>query len=152
MSKWYSKVKADLAHVISAIDYFDHEFNKAQSETKITGSLEANSREIPGIVATRFAQLQEIESILEYLNIKHRQTVRSHYRKYLEHYNRALSSRDAEKFAENEQECIDMEHLVNEFALVRNKYLALMKGLEAKQFQVGHVIKLRVAGLDDVHF
>jgi hypothetical protein len=75
---------------------------------------------------------------------------RKHYRKYLEHYNKALSSRDADKFAEGEQDYIDMEHIVNEFALVRNKYLAVMKGLDAKSFQINNITKLRTAGLEDI--
>jgi hypothetical protein len=43
-----------------------------------------------------------------------------------------------------------MESIVNEVALVRNRYMALMKGLEAKQYQLGHVVKLRAAGLEDI--
>jgi hypothetical protein len=44
-----------------------------------------------------------------------------------------------------------MEHLVNEFALVRNKWLGVMKGLEAKQFQINNLVKLHVAGMEDLH-
>jgi hypothetical protein len=32
---------------------------------------------------------------------------------------------------------------------LRNKYLGISKGLEVKNFMIGHVIRLRVAGLDD---
>ena len=151
MSGWYNKVKADTANIVDAISFYEKELENARKETYISGLLEKNSREIPGIVAYRFSQLQEIEAILEYLNIEARSVLHKHYRKYLEHYNKVLSSRDADKFAEGEQEYIDMKNIVNEFALVRNKYLALMKGLEAKQFQIGHIAKLRAAGLEDIH-
>jgi hypothetical protein len=63
---------------------------------------------------------------------------------------KVLSSRDADKFAEGDADYIDMEHLINEFALVRNKYLALMKGLDAKQYQINNITKLRAAGLEDI--
>lgn len=151
MSGWYNKVRKNIGEIVNAIDYYEKELDAAKKEAYLTGNIERLSREIPGYVAYRFAQLQEIEAILEFLNIELRTILRKHYRKYLEHYNRSLSSRDAEKFAEGEQEYIDMEHIVNEFALVRNKYLALMKGLEAKQFQLGHITKLRVSGMEDIN-
>lgn len=150
MAGWYNKVKDDLSNVVDAITHYERELEEARKETFLSGILEKNSRELPGIVAHRFAQLQEVEAILEHLNIELRKMHRKHYRKYLEHYNKTLSSRDADKFAEGEQDYIDMEHIVNEFALVRNKYLAVMKGLDAKSFQINNITKLRTAGLEDI--
>lgn len=150
MAGWYNAVKDDLANVVDAILHFDSEYEQARMETSLKGNLERSSRDIPGIVAYRFGQLQEIEAILEFLNIETRKLQRKHYRKYLENYNKALSSRDADKFADGEQEVINMEHLVNEFALVRNKWLGVMKGLEAKQFQINNITKLRTAGMEDI--
>jgi len=151
MSGWYNKVKDNLANIVPAISYYEKELGAARQETYLKGNLEENSKRIPGDVAYRFGQLQEVEAILEYLNIELRKIHRAKYRKYLEHYNKALSSRDADKFAEGDQDYIDMEHLVNEFALVRNKYLAIMKGLDNKSFQINNITKLRCAGLDDLH-
>jgi hypothetical protein len=150
MAGWYNKVKDDVSNIVDAIGYFEKELDAARPETFLNGSLEKNSREIPGIIAWRFGQLQEIEAILEHLNISARKIHHKHYRVYLEHYNKVLSSRDADKFASGEAEYVDMENIINEFALVRNGYMALMKGLEAKQYQIGHVTKLRAAGLEDI--
>ena len=75
---------------------------------------------------------------------------RKHFQKYLEAYNRALTSRDAEKYAEGEDEVIDMEVLINEVALLRNRWLGIMKGLEAKQWQMGHIVRLRTSGMEDI--
>lgn len=150
MAQWYNLVKNDLTNIVDAISYYEKELDEARFETSIKGILEKNSREIPGIVAYRFGQLQEVDAILEFLNIERRTTHRKHYRIYLEHYNKVLSSRDADKFADGEPEVVDMEHIVNEFALVRNKYLALMKGLDAKQFQLNNITKLRTAGMEDI--
>ena len=33
---------------------------------------------------------------------------------------------------------------------MRNKWLGIMKGLEAKQWQLGHITRLRTAGMEDV--
>ena len=65
-------------------------------------------------------------------------------------YNKALSSRDAEKYADGEQEVIDQQHIINEVALVRNKFMGLIKAVDAKQFQINNIVKLRAAGLEDV--
>ena len=114
------------------------------------GNLERLSREMPGIVEHRFNQLQEIEAILEFLNIELRKK-RSHvFRQYTEHYNKMLSSRDAEKYVDGEDEIADFQHLVNEFALLRNRFHGLIKALDAKQFQINNIVKLRVAGLEDI--
>lgn len=150
MPGWYNKVRDDLSNVVDAIVYYENEYAAALKETSLRGNLERNSRDIPGVVAYRFGQLQEIEAILEFLNIETRKKQRYYYRKYLEGYNRALSSRDAEKYAEGEQEVIDMDHLVNEFALVRNKWMGVIKALETKQFQISTISRLRTAGMEDI--
>jgi hypothetical protein len=87
---------------------------------------------------------------LNYLNIQLRRIRRKHFQKYLEAYNRALTSRDAEKYAEGEDEVIDMEVLINEVALLRNRWLGILKGLEAKQWQMGHIVRLRTSGMEDI--
>ena len=68
----------------------------------------------------------------------------------LENYNKALSSRDADKFVDGEQDVVDLQYLINDFSLVRNKYIGIIKALEAKQFQINNVVKLRAAGLEDI--
>jgi hypothetical protein len=75
---------------------------------------------------------------------------RTHFQKYLEHYNRALTSRDAEKYVDGEPEVIDFETIINEVALLRNKWLGIMKGLDSKQWQMSSIVKLRVAGMEDI--
>jgi hypothetical protein len=75
---------------------------------------------------------------------------RKHFQKYLESYARALTARDAEKYTDGEDEVIDFETIINEVALLRNKWLGVMKGLESKNFMLGHVVRLRTAGMEDV--
>jgi hypothetical protein len=106
---------------------------------------------MPGLVEHRFNQLQEIEAILEYLNIEKRQLRSKTFKKYLENYQRALSSRDVEKYVDGEPDVVDMEKIVNEFALLRNKWLGIIKGLDQKQWQITNIVKLRVAGMEDAN-
>jgi len=151
MSRWYNSVRDDLSKIVDCILYFEAEIENAKQDTSLKGILEKHSREMPGVVAHRFNQLQEIEAILEFLNIELRKERTKHYKKFLEHYNRALSSRDADKYVDGESEIIDLQHLVNEFALVRNKMMGVIKALDAKQFQINNIVKLRAAGLEDIN-
>ena len=73
----------------------------------------------------------------------------SFFKKYLENYARALSSRDVEKYVDGESDVVDYEKIINEFALMRNKWLGILKALDQKQWQITNVVKLRVAGMDD---
>ena len=93
--------------------------------------------------------LQEIEAVLNYLNIQLRKIRRKHFQKYLEAYNRALTSRDAEKYVDGEQEVIDYECIINSVALLRNRFLGLMKAMESKNFMLGHLTRLKTAGMED---
>ena len=104
---------------------------------------------MPGIVEQRFNQLQEIEAVLTHLNRELRKLRTKHYKKYLENYQRALSSRDVEKYVDGEDEVCDYEALVNMWALLRNKWLGILKGLDQKQWQITNITKLRVAGMED---
>jgi len=145
---WYNKVVDNLGEIPNAIAYYENEIADAKSECKLTGSLEKNAQELSGITSHRFGQLQEIEAILKYLNIKYDKMRSDHYKKYLERYQRELSDRSIEKYIDGESDIVDMCVLVNEVSLVRNKYLALMKGLDIKNWQLTNIVKLRVVGLE----
>jgi len=150
MSNWYYKVTADLTQVAGFIDHYEKELDLAKLELSLKGkSLERHAAELPGLVEHRFGQLQEIEAVLEYLNIKLRKERSIEFKKFLEAYAKALSSRDAEKYVDGVPAIVDLTMLINEVALLRNKFLGISKGFEAKNFMTGHIIKLRCAGLDD---
>jgi len=150
MAGWYNSVVEDLSKIVDSIDYYEKQLEEAKYEVGIKGSLEKSSAALPGITEHRFNQLQEIEAILEHLNIELRKERSKTFRKYLEAYNRQLSSRDAEKFVDSEDSVINLTHLCNQYALLRNKYLGIMKGLDTKQWQIGHITRLRTAGMEDI--
>jgi hypothetical protein len=146
---WYSQVSRDINQIPNAIQHFEKELLDAKVECKLTGNVEKAAASMPGIVEYRFNQLQEIEAILNYLNIELRRLRSSFFKKYLENYQRALSSRDVEKYVDGEADVVDYEKIINEFALLRNKWLGVLKALDQKQWQITNVVKLRVAGMED---
>lgn len=149
MAGWYNKVSDDLSNIIDCIDYYEAELAEAKKECYIKGNVERNSAALPGVTEHRFNQLQEIEAILQYLNIELRRLRSKHFKKYLENYQRALSSRDVEKYVDGESDVVDYEKIINEFALLRNKWLGITKALDQKQWQITNITKLRVAGMED---
>jgi len=149
MSSWYTRVSQDISAIPDFIAYYDAELNAAKRDINIGGIVEKNISGLPGITEHRFNQLQEIEAVLNFLNIQLRKIRRKHFQKYLEHYARALTSRDAEKYVDGEEEVIDYETIINEVALLRNRWLGIMKALESKNFMLGHLVRLKTAGMED---
>ena len=152
MSEWYNKVTADpndLVPLVDCIDHFEKELVIARKEVKIKGSLEKASARLPGIVEHRFRQYEEVESILRYLNIRLSKKRHAKFKLYLEGYSRALTAREAEKYAENDDEVYEFAILINRFALLRNQFQGIFKALETKQYQLNNIVKLRVAGMED---
>jgi hypothetical protein len=146
---WYSDIAKDVGKIPDAIQYFEDELAEAKGQIRIKGNVERAAAEMPGLVEQRFNQLQELEAILEYLNIELRRLRSSFFKKYLENYARALSSRDVEKYVDGEADVVDYEKIINEFALMRNKWLGVTKALDQKQWQLTNIVKLRVAGMED---
>jgi len=147
---WYSKVVADLGNIPDFITYYEQELDGAKRDCRVGGLVEKNITALPGLTEHRFNQLQEVEAVLNYLNIQLRKIRRRHFQKYLEGYARALTSRDAEKYVDGEDEVIEFETLINEVALLRNRFLGILKGMESKNFMLGHIVRLRAAGMEDV--
>ena len=146
---WYNQVVEDLGNIPAFIAYYEAELVTARNECQIRGSVERSISQLPGITEHRFNQLQEIEAVLNYLNIQLRKIRKTHFQKYLENYNRVLSSRDAEKYVDGTDEVVDYETIINEVALLRNKYLGILKGLESKNYMQGHLVRLKTAGMED---
>jgi hypothetical protein len=146
---WYTRVTYDLSVIPDFISHYESEILNAKRDVSVYGNIEKNIAALPGITEQRFNQLQEIEAVLNFLNIQLRKIRRKHFQKYLEAYNRALTSRDAEKYVDGEDEVIDYETLINEVALLRNRWLGILKGLDSKNFMLGHITRLRTAGMED---
>ena len=146
---WYTQITQNLAVLPDFVSYYQKELAEARKECSVKGNIERNLAALPGITEYRFNQLQEIEAVLNFLNIQLRQIRRQHFQKYLKNYNRALSSRDVDKYVDGEPEVVNFEVLINEVALLRNSYLGILKGLESKNFMLGHIARLRTAGMED---
>ncbi len=148
---WFTKIRDsdDLSLVVDAINFYETELEMGRKELNMVGNIEKISLELPGIIEYRFTQLQDIEAILEYFNIKKKKIMGDKYKFYVEKHSKLLKSKDIEFYIGCDDEIINMENLINSVAYLRNKYLSLIKGLEAKTYQLNNITKLKCAGLDD---
>ena len=152
MSGWYSKITedpTDLTPLVDCFAYFEGQLEEARIELDVGGRIELIAKKLPGMAEYRYNQLQEIEAILKFLNIQLDKVRGARFRFYMEKYDRELSAREADKFADGDSQVIDLALLINQIAMIRNKYLGVTKGIEYLHFQLGNIVKLRTAGIED---
>ena len=150
-NQWFKKIAVDddVTYLDDAIEFFEKELLDAKKECDMKGSLEKAASRLPGIFEYRYSQLQEIEAILEYLNIELKKLRSIHFRKYKEAYNTELTGTVIEKYIDGEDDIVAWTKAVNSFALIRNQFIGITKSLDIKNFQIGHITKLRTMGVED---
>ena len=148
---WYTKITTDITQIPAMTEHFEAELADAREECKIQGVLETNAVNLPGQTEYRFAQLQELEAIINYLNLQARRVRRGKY-ETMEKYAKALTAREVDKYIDGDEDVVELEIQINEVALIRNRYLGILKAFEQKSFMVGHVSRLRTAGMEDIKF
>lgn len=152
MKNWYSTIINDpdnYDNILSAYDYYETQYLEAKNSIPKKGNVQSIASKLPGMVEERYSQLQELEAILSFLELKERQIKHRKLKDYLEHYKRALTDRMAEKYADGDDEVIIMKQLQQQIALIRNKFLSIMKALDVLNWQLSNIVKLRVAGCED---
>lgn len=152
---WYATLTAapdDLSPVADAYDYYMEQYHDGFRETnalvKRGERVEEAAARLPGISGYRFAQLQEIEQIMGFLENREKRLLGIKRRLFREHYNRELTDSMVEKYAETDPDVLDMAEIRNMFALVRNKFLSLTKHHEYLHFQLSNITKLRENGIE----
>ena len=148
--QYFQAVKQNDNALPNALEYFNKEYEEAREEVKIKGSLTECVAKISSRYEYRVSQLQDIEAILRHFEIKLSQRKSTLYQKYLENYQRALSSSDIKIYIEGQPEIVATQQIINEVTLVRNKFLGLTKGFETANYQISNLSKLYAAGVDGV--
>ena len=151
MVVWHRIIQKDKSKILDFVAFFEAELEDAKKEVAIKGNIEKLIASLPGIFEHRFGQLQQIEAVLEQLENEMRKLRSEKFREFLEAYARQLSSSDAWRFVDGVDDVADMSEFINEVAYIRNQFLSITKALDQKSFMVGHVTRLRTAGLEDVN-
>ena len=151
MKKYYKEIVEDnnLDEVPDAILYYNSELEESRKDLEIKGSVMHMASRMPGIIEYRFSQLQELEAICQHITIVKNKAFAMAFKSYFEGYNKTMTSRDAEKYANGDDTVIDLAIILNSISVVRDKYLGLTKALESKHYQLTNIIKMKAAGIDD---
>ena len=152
MNEWYRKLVIEGKHELlnDFMDYYEKEITEARKECNISGSLEQSAARLPGIFEYRYAQLQEVEAILDNFNNELKRSRAKHFRHFTEHYNRELTKAEVEKYVDGESDIEAWTKIIQSVALIRNLYLGVTKALDHKNYMISNVTKLRIAGLENV--
>lgn len=147
---YFKAIKQNENVLPEALEYFNKEYEDARKEVKVEGSLVKCVSELSSRFENRLFQLQELEAILKHFEIMLAQKKSNLYKQYLEHYQRALSSSDIKIYIEGQPEIVAVQQIINEVALIRNKYVSLSKAFETENFQLSNLSRLYAAGCDGV--
>lgn len=154
--KWYRKVFSsgtdqdrDLSTVLDACDAYEEIYEQSRKELSVNGRIEAISARIPGLSDQWFAQLQDLEAILQYMEQRERKALIYKVQQIENTYARKLSDKQMREYAEVSDEVQAIRMVLHQVGYVRNLFIGLGKGLEYLHFQIGNVSKLRCAGLED---
>lgn len=146
---WHREIDLDQNKVIPCVEYFNKELEEGKTEAVISGSVTKALRDLPYLYERRFGQLQELESVLEVMEAKQKKLKSDLFNKYTTNMQRLLTSTDAMKYVEGDQQYVDYAILIAEVAYVRNRYLGVIKAIEHKSWSLNMISKLRVAGIED---
>jgi two-component SAPR family response regulator len=156
LKRWYPEVfrsdtvgDADLLKALDAADGYELAYEEARKDLIAHGRLEGMAARMAGLTDQRFAQLQDLEAIIEYLESREKKMWVEKTRHYLEHYQRTLTDKVARDYAETTDEVQLIRKVRQRVGYVRNLFLGIMKGLECMNFQITNVTKLKCAGLED---
>lgn len=139
--------------IVEACEVHENTLPSFNAELKPpSGRIEAVASRLPGIAADSYATLQDLEIILQHITNMEDKRLMEKAKYYSENYQRTLSDRMAEKYADVHDTVYEIRQIRFRVAGVRNQFLAISKGLEYMHFQISNVVKLRCAGLDDSTF
>ena len=131
MSEYLKLIKDNANNISKVIEHFEEEYNLAKNEMKIKGNLNRNISELPSLYEMRYSQLQELEAILEFFDIK-------------------LKGIHIKQYIDGDKNIVELQLIINDIALIRNKFISLSKGFETKNWQLSNLVKLQCAGLDNI--
>ncbi len=142
-----------LALIVDACEGHEAHLPALNAELKPpSGKIETVEARLPGLAAENFSRLQDLEIILQHVENMEDRVLMNKAKYYKESYQRDLSDRMAEKYADVHDDVQNIRMIRFRVAGVRNQFLAVSKGLEYMHFQLTNITKLRCAGLDDATF
>lgn len=151
MSNYYQAIKNNEGSLPEVLKFFEEEYKVGQQEIKTTGkNLTECCAKIASFYEYRMSQLQELEAILKHFEMKISKEKSELYKKYLENYNRVLTSTDIKNYIEGQPTVVALQTIINEITLVRNKFISLTTGFATMNYQLSNLSRLYASGIDGI--
>jgi len=140
-----------LEQIVTLLPKYEDKIDAAEKIFQLEGEkLEHIIRTLPSYQATYDQAYQEMRALEEWVNNIKEKRVAKCWKKYLEGYSKALSTRDIQAYIAGEKEIVEMNQIIIEVVLIKNKLLAIVEAIKQLGWMVGHTTKLRISELQDV--
>jgi len=155
---WYNRIvqagaKGDWSVLAEAFEHFHREYEEAKRELRPEGRIWDAAKMLPYLNVHRYEQWKELEAIHDWIELQALRKYTEKFAAYSEHYKgRAMTENGAKRLAEGDPEHITLKELAREVKLLMEKFAGITKGLDQAHFQIGNLIKLRAAGIEDAEF
>jgi hypothetical protein len=139
-----------LDEVLDKLPAYEKKLQDAEPIFKLEGRrLEEIARTLPHYQVSYDQTYQELKALEEWLNnIKDKRTAKF-WKKYLEGYQRTLTSRDIQAYIAGEKEIVEMNQIIIEVTLLKSNALSVVEAVKNLGWMLGHITKLRVAEMQD---
>lgn len=135
--------------LISIFEEYEKLVNDAEPLFELEGKrLEVLARNLPYNQVHYMQKSQDMKQVVKWLE-NYKQKLESRYTKNYLQGQRALSQRDSVTLIAGEKEIVELNQLIIEATLIYSKLNDIVEGFKQMGWMLGHVVKLRVASLED---
>ncbi len=142
--------ESKLDEIIPLLERYESSIAAAEPVFKLEGRrIEEIARTLPHYQSSYDQQYQELKALDEWLNNLKEKKVSRFWKKYLEGYSKALSSRDIQAYIAGEKEIVELNEVIIEVGLIKSKMLSIVEALKQLGWMLGHITKLRISEMED---
>jgi hypothetical protein len=136
--------------LLDIISTYDNYVADSEKFFKLEGvKIEEICRTLPKNLAIYDQYYQDMKSLEETLLSKRDKIQAKLWKSYLEGYPKALSAKDIQMYLQGDPEYVSFTEIILEVGNIKSKLQSIVKAFEQLGWMVGHIVKLRVAELQD---
>jgi len=129
---------------------WDEIYEEGKSLTKVSGVLAVEAAELPAHIGYYGEVWKEIHNIKRRVDSEVKKKRGELFRFYSTEYGKALSSRDVEQYINSDKEFYELSQNLHDVSYWEGKFDALLQGFSSKNWMIGHITKLELAGMDGI--
>lgn len=145
----------DLQNNLANVDHYLGKYNKFIDDNKSFFKLEGQNLEgvckkLPFLVAEFKLIASELKSMNDFLEFRKETLEGELWKKYIEGSKRHMAPKDIQMYTKQESDFITLNEFILEVAHMKQNISAILDALDVLHWQLGHIVRLRVASLEEV--